>query len=88
MKYHEPGEKILRVLTLLFALDQDAPGRRTTELAAELGVTQRSVQRYIKALIGAGIDIVSTETNFGRGRGNQVRWRIGRTCPVCARTRS
>ena len=63
---YESGEKFLRVIQLFRRLCDTAAGVTTKQLAEELEVTPRTVQRYVQMLReSAGIDV---EENDGRLR--------------------
>jgi predicted DNA-binding transcriptional regulator YafY len=65
---YEKGEKQLRVIKLFARLCETEVGLTTRQLAEELEVNPRTVQRYVATLRdSAGIDIEETEG----------RWRIG-----------
>ena len=65
---YEKGEKEYRVIRLFIRLSETEMGLTTRQLAEELEVNPRTVQRYVATLRdNAGIDI---EENAGR-------WRIG-----------
>jgi predicted DNA-binding transcriptional regulator YafY len=66
---YEPGEKIIRVVQLLNILSSTETGRSTKELAAELEVVPRTVQRYIQTLR----DSVGLDVEESNGR-----WRLGK----------
>ncbi len=63
----EAGEKFLRVVQLFMKLSDTQQGLSTSEIASDLGVDQRSVQRYIKTLRDTlGLDV--EEVRRGRYR--------------------
>ena len=65
---YEAGEKFLRVIQLFQRLSDTEVGLTTAQLAEELEVTTRSVQRYIATLRdSAGIDIVELDGRFRIG---------------------
>jgi len=65
---YQRGDKFVRVISLFDLLHNTHTGRTTQELADELGVDVRSVQRYIKQMESAGLDIARDE---------QGRYRVG-----------
>jgi predicted DNA-binding transcriptional regulator YafY len=66
---YEKGEKQLRVIKLFARLCETEVGLTTRQLAEELEVNARTVQRYVATLRdSAGIDVEETEG----------RWRIGK----------
>ena len=65
---YQQGDKFVRVIALFDKLYGTQTGRTTQELADELGVDIRSVQRYIKQMEAAGLDIE---------RDDQGRCRVG-----------
>ncbi len=66
---YEKGEKQLRVIKLFARLCETEVGLTTRQLAEELEVNARTVQRYVATLRdSAGIDVEE----------NEGRWRIGR----------
>ena len=68
MPNYEPGEKFLRVIQLLQRLSDTEQGLTTAQLADELEVTTRSVQRYIATLRDSvGMDIEESEGRFRIG---------------------
>ena len=70
---YEPGEKFLRVVQLFTRLADTETGLTTTQLAAELEVTTRTVQRYIATLRdSAGIDIEESNGRFRVGTGTRL----------------
>ena len=81
----EPGEKVRRLLDLLKFMPAEG-GTTTAYLAEQMGITTRSVQRYIATLRDAGFDIEFTRSYF-EGRGSQVFWRY-RSCPFCGHRRA
>jgi predicted DNA-binding transcriptional regulator YafY len=54
---YQRGDKFLRVISLFDSLHATHVGKTTQELADELGVDVRSVQRYIAQMQDAGLDI-------------------------------
>jgi predicted DNA-binding transcriptional regulator YafY len=65
---YESGEKFLRVIQLFQRLSDTQAGLTTRQLADELEVTTRTVQRYISTLRdSAGIDIEEVEGRFRIG---------------------
>ena len=65
---YESGEKFVRVIQLFQRLSDTERGLTTTELAADLEVTKRSVQRYISTLRDSvGIDVEETDGRFRIG---------------------
>ena len=70
---YEPGEKFLRVFQLFTRLSETDAGLTTAQLAAELEVTTRTVQRYIATLRdSAGIDIEDNAGRFRIGAGTRL----------------
>jgi len=70
---YEPGEKFLRVFQLFTRLSETDIGLTTAQLAAELEVTARTVQRYIATLRdSAGIDIEDNAGRFRIGAGTRL----------------
>jgi predicted DNA-binding transcriptional regulator YafY len=70
---YEPGEKFLRVFQLFTRLTDTDAGLTTAQLAAELEVTTRTVQRYIATLRdSAGIDIEESGGRFRIGAGTRL----------------
>jgi predicted DNA-binding transcriptional regulator YafY len=65
---YQRGDKFVRVMSLFDLLYSTHQGRTTQELADELGVDIRSVQRYIRQMEAAGLDIA---------RDDQGRYRVG-----------
>jgi predicted DNA-binding transcriptional regulator YafY len=65
---YETGEKFVRVIQLFQRLCDTEIGLTTAQLAADLEVTTRSVQRYISTLRDSvGIDIIEQEGRFRIG---------------------
>jgi proteasome accessory factor B len=65
---YESGEKFLRVIQLFQKLSDTQNGLTTRQLADQLEVTTRTVQRYISTLRdSAGIDIEETDGRFRVG---------------------
>jgi predicted DNA-binding transcriptional regulator YafY len=65
---YESGEKFLRVIQLFQRLSDTQTGLTTRQLADELEVTTRTVQRYISTLRdSAGIDIEEVDGRFRVG---------------------
>jgi predicted DNA-binding transcriptional regulator YafY len=65
---YESGEKFLRVIQLFQRLSDTQAGLTTRQLADELEVTTRTVQRYISTLRdSAGIDIEEVDGRFRIG---------------------
>jgi predicted DNA-binding transcriptional regulator YafY len=65
---YESGEKFLRVIQLFQKLSDTQNGLTTRQLADELEVTTRTVQRYISTLRdSAGIDIEESDGRFRVG---------------------
>ncbi|HEY2702721.1 MAG TPA: transcriptional regulator [Candidatus Dormibacteraeota bacterium] len=65
---YEPGEKFIRVFQLYQRLCETRTGLTTAQLAEELEVTVRSVQRYLATLRdSAGIDIEEESGRFRVG---------------------
>lgn len=65
---YQRGDKFVRVLSLFDLLQRTSQGRTTQELADELGVDVRSVQRYLRQMEDAGLDLE---------RDDQGRHRVG-----------
>jgi predicted DNA-binding transcriptional regulator YafY len=65
---YQRGDKFVRVISLFDSLQATHLGKTTQELADELGVDVRSVQRYIAQMQDAGLDIE---------RDAQNRYRVG-----------
>jgi predicted DNA-binding transcriptional regulator YafY len=65
---YQRGDKFVRMIALFDLLYTTHQGRTTQELADELGVDIRSVQRYVKQMEAAGLDIERDE---------QGRYRVG-----------
>src|SRR4030081_196159 len=65
---YQRGDKFVRVIALFDLLYSTHQGRTTQEPADELGVDIRSVQRYVKQMEAAGLDIE---------RDDQGRYRVG-----------
>lgn len=65
---YETGEKFVRVIQLFQRLCDTEIGLTTTQLASELEVTTRSVQRYIATLRDSvGIDVIERDGRFRIG---------------------
>jgi predicted DNA-binding transcriptional regulator YafY len=70
---YQQGDKFLRVLQILERLQTTQVGRTTRELADELDVQQRTVQRYIEQMQRAGLDIERDEEGRYRvGEGSKL----------------
>jgi len=70
---YEAGEKFLRVIQLFTRLSDTVTGLTTRQLADELEVTPRTVQRYIATLRdSAGIDIEEHEGRLRIGAGSRL----------------
>ncbi|MBV9101297.1 MAG: WYL domain-containing protein [Candidatus Dormibacteraeota bacterium] len=70
---YEPGEKLARVMQVYSRLSETRLGLTTKELADELEVTPRSVQRYIATLRdSAGVDIEEKDGRFSVGEGTRL----------------
>lgn len=70
---YESGEKFLRVIQLFTRLCETEAGLTTKQLAEELEVTPRTVQRYIATLRdSAGIDIEDAGGRFRIGEGSRL----------------
>ncbi len=70
---YESGEKFLRVIQLFQRLSDTEAGLTTTQLADELEVTTRSVQRYIATLRDSvGIDIEDAGGRFRIGKQSRL----------------
>lgn len=65
---YQRGDKFVRVISLFDLLSSTNQGKTSQELADELGVDVRSVQRYIKQMDLAGLDLE---------RDDQGRYRVG-----------
>ncbi|TMC51394.1 MAG: WYL domain-containing protein [Chloroflexi bacterium] len=70
---YQRGDKFLRVITLFDSLQTTERGKSTQELADELGVDVRSVQRYIAQLQDAGLDIErDAHSRYKVGEGSRL----------------
>ncbi|MFN2582451.1 MAG: helix-turn-helix transcriptional regulator [Candidatus Dormibacteria bacterium] len=70
---YESGEKFLRVIQLFRRLAETEAGVTTKQLADELAVTQRTVQRYVTTLRdSAGIDIDEIDGRLRIGPGTRL----------------
>ena len=70
---YEPGEKFLRVIQLFTRLCETESGVTTKQLADELEVNQRTVQRYVATLRdSAGIDIDEADGRLRIGSGSRL----------------
>jgi predicted DNA-binding transcriptional regulator YafY len=70
---YESGEKFLRVIQLFQRLSDTQTGLSTRQLADQLEVTTRTVQRYISTLRdSAGIDIEEVDGRFRIGSGSRL----------------
>jgi predicted DNA-binding transcriptional regulator YafY len=70
---YESGEKFLRVIQLFQRLSDTQTGLTTRQLADQLEVTTRTVQRYISTLRdSAGIDIEEVDGRFRIGSGSRL----------------
>jgi proteasome accessory factor B len=70
---YESGEKFVRVIQLFTRLCETEAGLSTKQLADELEVTPRTVQRYIATLRdSAGIDIDDAGGRFRIGEGSRL----------------
>ena len=70
---YEAGEKFLRVIQLFTRLSDTEVGLTTRQLADELEVTPRTVQRYIATLRdSAGVDIEDHDGRFRVGEGSRL----------------
>src|SRR5947209_11555829 len=70
---YEAGEKIPRVIQLFQRLSDTKVGLTTKQLAEELEVNQRTVQRYVATLRdGAGIDIAEEGGRLRIGAGSRL----------------
>ena len=65
---YQRGDKFVRVLSLFDALHSTHVGKTTHELADDLGVDVRSIQRYLKQMEAAGLDLTRDE---------EGRYRVG-----------
>ncbi|MFN2568707.1 MAG: helix-turn-helix transcriptional regulator [Candidatus Dormibacteria bacterium] len=67
------GDKFARVVALLQRLATTRRGLTTAEIADELAITARSIQRYIKQLRDqAGLDIVEVDGRLRLGEGSRL----------------
>jgi predicted DNA-binding transcriptional regulator YafY len=72
-KKYESGEKFTRVIQVYERLCQTEMGLTTIQLAEELEVTQRSVQRYIATLRDSvGLDIEEADGRFRLGKRSRL----------------
>lgn len=70
---YESGEKFTRVMQLFRRLSETEAGVTTKQLAEELEVGQRSVQRYVQMLRdSAGIDIEERDSRLHIGPGTRL----------------
>ena len=70
---YEQGEKFLRVIQLFTRLCETEAGVTTKQLADELEVNQRTVQRYVATLRdSAGIDIDEADGRLRIGSGSRL----------------
>ena len=70
---YESGEKFLRVIQLFRRLCETEAGVTTKQLAEELEVNQRTVQRYVQMLRdSAGIDIEERDSRLHIGPGTRL----------------
>jgi predicted DNA-binding transcriptional regulator YafY len=70
---YQRGDKFVRVISLFDSLQATRLGKTTQELADELAVDVRSVQRYIAQMQQAGLDIERDEHNRYRvGEGSRL----------------
>ena len=70
---YESGEKFLRVIQLFQRLSDTQAGLTTRQLAEQLEVTTRTVQRYLSTLRdSAGIDIEEVDGRFRIGSGSRL----------------
>lgn len=72
---HDPGEKIYRVVELILLLRTTGPGLTTREIAANMGVSEKTVQRYLVILRRTRLDIVERVDSHG-SRWPTRRYRI------------
>ncbi|HEX6537907.1 MAG TPA: transcriptional regulator [Candidatus Dormibacteraeota bacterium] len=73
MPTYESGEKFTRVMQLFRRLCDTETGVTTKQLAEELEVNQRTVQRYVQMLRdSAGIDIEERDTRLHIGPGTRL----------------
>lgn len=73
MPTYEAGEKFIRVVQLLTRLSETKSGVTTKQLADELEVTTRTVQRYVATLRdSAGIDIEEQAGRLRVGEGTRL----------------
>ena len=70
---YESGEKFIRVMQLFRRLSETETGVTTKQLAEELEVNQRTVQRYVQLLRdSAGIDIEERDSRLRIGPGTRL----------------
>ena len=70
---YERGEKLTHVIQVYERLCHTETGLTTVQLADELEVTQRSVQRYISTLRNSvGLDIEEEDGRYRMGRGSRL----------------
>jgi predicted DNA-binding transcriptional regulator YafY len=70
---YERGEKLTHVIQVYERLCHTETGLTTVQLADELEVTQRSVQRYISTLRNSvGLDIDEEDGRYRMGRGSRL----------------
>jgi predicted DNA-binding transcriptional regulator YafY len=70
---YERGEKLTHVIQVYERLCHTETGLTTVQLADELEVTQRSVQRYISTLrTSVGLDIEEEDGRYRMGRGSRL----------------
>jgi predicted DNA-binding transcriptional regulator YafY len=70
---YESGEKFIRVFQLYTRLNDTENGLTTRQLASELEVTPRTVQRYIATLRDSvGVDIDERDGRFRVGEGSRL----------------
>lgn len=70
---YSSGDKFVRVITLLQHLTATRLGLTTAEIAADLEITTRSAQRYIKQLREqAGLDIEERDGRLRLGEGSKL----------------
>ena len=79
---YESGEKFTRVMQLFRRLSDTETGVTTKQLAEELEVNQRTVQRYVQMLRdSAGIDIEERDARLHNNAGGAAsHWRPFRRC--------
>ena len=54
---YEPGEKVRRLVDLIILLLRTSEGYTVTDLAERLGVTTRTIQRYLRVLQESSLDL-------------------------------